>query len=278
MHLHQQQRGSSLLVRALVTFFFILSSLVPSVLSHDSHGHGSHGHSTHAHLHLRAAQNGTGTGSAAADAPKLKGNGTASTAAEALVAAAFEAMAVRNKLRLENPMFNKYEMAPEGSTARVAKVDAEVPSLLDSVDVSLNSTAARKRQLGKGGNGTLTPEDIEPGPNGSYKYSVPQELIDAARIVAESTPQYVSKGNHSEVAAQMRDKYSLRVNNTNAMPAEFGFERAPFAETISLGGEGIDKRAASTYWMATIQQRGSSPFAPDGYQVSKPHSLLHNQQ
>ncbi|XP_014555283.1 carbohydrate-binding module family 50 protein [Bipolaris victoriae FI3] len=197
--------------------------------------------------------------------PRL-GNSTSGDAAD-LVAAALDALAVRNRLRLDNPRFNSYEVLPADiPSANKPTDDNTVPSILDFVDVASNSTL-RKRALNSTG-----PISEEANPDGGYKYSVPAELVEAARILAESTPQHVSTGNQSDVASKIKAKYALKVNDTNAMPASFAMTEMssilPVAsnETIPLGSSGLKKRA-SKYWMANMQQLGSSPFAPSGYKV-----------
>lgn len=198
--------------------------------------------------------------------PRL-GNSTSGDAAD-LVAAALDALAVRNRLRLDNPRFNSYEVLPADiPSANKPTDDNTVPSILDFVDVASNSTL-RKRALNSTG-----PISEEANPDGGYKYSVPAELVEAARILAESTPQHVSTGNQSDVASKIKAKYALKVNDTNAMPASFAMTEMssilPVAsnETIPLGSSGLKKRA-SKYWMANMQQLGSSPFAPSGYKVT----------
>ena len=64
-----------------------------------------------------------------------------------------------------------------------------VPSILGFVNVASNSTL-RKRELNSTG---LMSEDASP--DGGYSYSVPAELVEADRILAESIPQHVSTGN-----------------------------------------------------------------------------------
>lgn len=194
--------------------------------------------------------------------------------AAALVAAGLEALAVRNKLRLENPRFNKYEIA-----SQEVLQGADAPSLLDYIDTSVPLNVTR-RQL----DNSTASVSVAPGPDGSYKYTIPSELIEAAKVVAESTPQSVSKGNQSEVAAQIRQKYALRVNDTNSMPATVAMTKVPSfgdnsgADGIAASNETtaltaaeneLEKRAGtSAYWLATMTQRGSSPYAPSGYKVS----------
>jgi hypothetical protein len=195
------------------------------------------------------------------------GNSTSGDAA-ALVAAALDALAVRNRLRLDNPRFNTYEVLPADiPSANKPTGDNIVPSILEFADVASNSTLT-KRALNSTG-----PISEEANPDGGYKYSVPAELVEAARILAESTPQHVSTGNQSDVASKIKAKYALKVNDTNAMPASFAMTEMPSIlpvssnETTSLESSGLKKRA-SKYWMANMQQLGSSPFAPKDYKVT----------
>jgi hypothetical protein len=166
---------------------------------------------------------------------------------------ALEALAIVNKLRLENINFNTYELAdPKVSTNEAPPLDIDNPP---------TEEVAKKRSQ----------------ETGSFAYSIPEDLREAARIVAESAPPGVPEGDHEQVAASIRRKYALRTNDTN-VPQQALVQReepgaAAFEGTSNLypangtGSDSIAKRAADSYWMTTIQQRGSSPFAPEGYKV-----------
>ncbi|KAL4756197.1 pectin lyase-like protein [Aspergillus foveolatus] len=167
---------------------------------------------------------------------------------------ALEALAIVNKLRMENINFNKYEFAESG-------VVTEDASPLD-IDTPPTGEGAKKRST----NG------------GSFTYSIPEGLRDAARIVAEASSPAIPNGDHEQVAASIRRKYALRTNDTNVphqalLPKDESKGWAPeWKDNVYPAANGAEteevvKRATDSYWMATMQQRGSSPFAPDGYKV-----------
>ena len=68
--------------------------------------------------------------------------------------------------------------------------------------------------------------------------------------------------------------YALRSNDTNFPPQQLqtpsglnGFGPSQADEKENRETLPISRRAASSYWMATMQQRGASPFATSGYEV-----------
>lgn len=192
----------------------------------------SHNHD-HAHLHTRQQGNFTA-------------NAT-SGSAEELVKQALAALSVVNKARLENPKFNENTAAPDGLERHAAPP-------LDIKAFSSNSSATKRQEDGS--------------ETDTSSYSLPSEVVEAARVVAEANPPRPS-GNHSSVAALTRQKYALDRNDTNApapLTAPDGFlgNWGRLAESAPSGG--LEKRASS-YWMADLPQRGYAPHAPDGYKV-----------
>ncbi|KAF3386940.1 Glucan 1,3-beta-glucosidase [Penicillium rolfsii] len=90
-----------------------------------------------------------------------------------------------------------------------------------------------------------------------YGYLVPFELKEAARAVAELNPPSPSTGNYSAMRAKYGDKTKDTLTPAQMLRAYDG-----------LSGSGtLETRESSTWWMATMTQRGSSPFAPSGYKV-----------
>jgi hypothetical protein len=187
-----------------------------------------------------------------------------------LIQHALAALAVVNKARIENPYFNIYEF---NSNISVSSGNTAAP-----LDVSLgslqNSTTKKARDAASNSSAKNTLRK---------SYSIPLELAEAARVLAESTPQ-TPTGNQPEVATNIRKKYASKVNDTN-QPAQklvhatgllgYGPETGLVPadnETATL----LAKRApATTFWMANIEQRGSSPFGPTGYKVGSSKFLLH---
>ncbi|KAH7124727.1 pectate lyase superfamily protein-domain-containing protein [Dactylonectria macrodidyma] len=161
---------------------------------------------------------------------------SSSTDANDLVKLAIEAVAELNKERFQNPKFNKQQFKEVGSEPKLAP-----PLELNSTDGTL-----RRRSQDDGGNG----------------YVVPEEVLDAARSVAESKPQ-IPSGNHSEIASAMRLKYTLDNNDTNVPVAL----KTPEGRLSVFGEDQKPLKRATAYWMTDLPQRGASPLAPAGYKV-----------
>jgi hypothetical protein len=163
-----------------------------------------------------------------------------------------------NKARVENPAFNKHEFI---NGSQLAALGNPAP-LLDLDIVSTNSTVLKmkKRQLS---NSTTTTNSTNASP-----YSLPTEVVEAARIVAESTAQ-VPTGDHENVAADIRRKYSHQQADTNRPPKLKTPEGllSEFGGGIESNVSTLSKRAYG-YWMADMPQLGASPYAPAGYKVT----------
>lgn len=103
-------------------------------------------------------------------------------------------------------------------------------------------------------------------------------MVEAARIVAESTPQ-VPTGNHSDVAGSIREKYSHKLADSYRPPK---LQRPEGG--LSRYGDGIETSSNESshhvikrdygFWMADMAQLGSSPYAPSGYKVRCLHCLM----
>ncbi|KAL2759071.1 glycoside hydrolase family 55 protein [Sodiomyces alcalophilus JCM 7366] len=161
----------------------------------------------------------------------------------ALVEQALKILAVVNKARVENPVFNKNEYEDPQEKYK--------PAALLNYTADPESFPVRKLRRDTN-NATVS---------GSYR--IPQELADAAALVAESTPQE-PKGDHEAVAAEIRQKYHPNFLNDTNTPEEL---QAPEGHLSIYAGERQEKRA-SGYWMIDDQDHpGQSPFSPSGYQV-----------
>lgn len=155
----------------------------------------------------------------------------------------------RNKARFENPKFNKDEFAPRPREPRPA------PPLDYG---ATNSTLPRRQSSKLGSNSTAS----------SSGYSIPPELVEAARLVAESTPQSPT-GDHEQVAASIRNKYGHKLNDTNA-PKPLtppGGRLHGWALPDMVANASDFQKRESGYWMVDMPHRGASPFAPAGYKV-----------
>ncbi|KAF7173027.1 hypothetical protein CNMCM5623_005136 [Aspergillus felis] len=234
---HSMSRSLSL---AILLFLFI-GSHFSVVASH--HAHHSHHQLHHRGREIENAQNSA-----------LK------TVEEAL-----EALRIANKLRVENSQFNKYEF----STAATDRPQSEAVPLLDYVDPAKNASFSKlsRRQIAN---------QSVPADSGSrYGYKLSLEVIQAAKEVAESQPPASWEVDYAAIAAQIRAKYNQGNNDTNSMIQKLvrpnglleytSFDQPnglqqPFEDTLT-------KRATSSYWMATMEQNGASPYAPAGYKV-----------
>ncbi|EEP79928.1 hypothetical protein UREG_04770 [Uncinocarpus reesii 1704] len=235
-------------------FLFLLNQVI--ALQHGSHHH-------HNHLHHRAIVNST-----TADTARLPLNTAPPphTDAEKLVRKALDALSAVNKARLENPRLNKYEFR------RANRQPPKPPSILEFADVVPKSPSP------------AMPTSILAATAGStaarvHEYSIPPELVEAARVLAEASPPERLVGNHSLVAAQVQAKYRLKTNDTNTPPQSYvrpnglegyivsGDNLQQVITTESNSTAILEKRATPQFWMASMQQRGSSPFAPAGYKV-----------
>ncbi|KAJ5726246.1 uncharacterized protein N7483_007603 [Penicillium malachiteum] len=171
-----------------------------------------------------------------------------SDAADA-VSRALKVLQYRNKLRLDNVQYSNYELAT-ASESRSNPDSAPLDYSQKSVDSSMksnNQTARRSSDT-----------------KDNYGYSIPPELREAARIVAESAPPSPSTGNHSAVAALMRAKYGTGVKDTS-VPLQTYRTYNGLSDIVMdnqqslLSGEQSEderhaKRAASDWWMATMTQ------------------------
>jgi hypothetical protein len=175
---------------------------------------------------------------------KRLANGT-STDAQALIDNALRVLAVVNKDRVENPVFNHYEQeapAQEYKPADFLDYTADPDSLAASKNVRRNET------------------DREP-----RSYRIPEELAHAAVVVAESTAQE-PQGDHERVAADIRKKYHHDFLNDTNIPHEL---QAPEGGLSVYAGDHNDPEArASGYWLIDDQKHpGKSPFSPANYKV-----------
>ncbi|KAK1995810.1 pectin lyase-like protein [Colletotrichum falcatum] len=248
--------------------FFIVGFLyaTPSVAAH------SHNHRSHGKIHRLVEEH-----HAKRNASLLAGNGTA---AEIMIARFQEAMAVANQAILESPKHNVAQV--QNSTTRQRKRTKAQPLDYHTGDFEQHANGTVFRRAANGS--TPTRES----------YTVPSEVADAARVLAEANP--LPPTDYDALLARVRAKMAKRkahLNDTNVMPQKTKrpsglVEYVPPAElaiTVQNGTKvagpdhpddprvgdadaGLAKRAAATsFWMETMTQRGSAPYAPAGYKV-----------
>ncbi|KAJ5387333.1 hypothetical protein N7509_009874 [Penicillium cosmopolitanum] len=241
-----------------------------AVIAHQSHGR----HLGHAHLHEHFHRGVETVSSTAADRTESASSPVSSPRdglgdATEMVALALKKLSVVNKQRYENITYNKYEFA---DSDRVVGQKVNAPPLdYASGDTQRPRPSGAHQKRDEGNSSSI----------GQGAYSIPIELARAARILAESKPPTPSTGEHEELARKARMKYFSPSNDTNTPQQTYKhssglYEYAtPSLDNISLGNTfnteevgNLSKRASrSGYWMANLEQRGLSPYAPSGYKV-----------
>ncbi|KAM0211010.1 hypothetical protein ACHAQD_010475 [Fusarium lateritium] len=178
-------------------------------------------------------------------------------------------MANANRAIIANPRPNRLEVLNSTEIRRAQKS----PPPLDYRNVTAKSLRARD-------SGNETSKDL--------RYSVPDELIEAARLLSENWKPSSDDldGGYASDVQHLKDSFMYKVNDTNMMPQMLQYDSGLIkpvhepasafrysendtnvAEHVVDKDKNLRKRASSDWWMATISQRGSSPFAPSGYQV-----------
>ncbi|KAI8255747.1 hypothetical protein K4K56_007772 [Colletotrichum sp. SAR 10_98] len=255
----------ALALQRLLLFFLFNFVFASYALAAHSHSHRSHGkiHQLLEEHHVKR------------NASLLAGNGTA---AENIIARFQEAMAVANQAILESPKHNVAQV--QNSTTRQRKrTKAQPLDYSGDFEQHTNGTVFRRATNGS----TSTRES----------YTVPSEVAAAARVLAEANP--LPPSDYDALLADVQARVAKRkahLNDTNVMPqrtkrASGLVEYVPPAElaiTVQNGTQvagpehpddsqigdadaGLAKRAATTFWMETMTQRGTAPYAPPGYKV-----------
>ncbi|GAO20014.1 hypothetical protein UVI_02051160 [Ustilaginoidea virens] len=212
--------------------------------------------------------------------------GNVSASAENIVARFQMAMAVANQAILAAPKENSPQIL-NLTTARLAR--AEPLDYSGNFQQHANGTFYRRDSIH--GNGTIATSNRQ-------SYTVPSEVVEAARILAEKNPPPAA--DYPLLLAEVRARLARRnthFNDTNVMPQKtqrssgLGGYVSPdeLAITIQNGtqvagpehpdqglnrtqfvnGDGakLAKRAAETFWMETMTQRGTAPYAGADYKV-----------
>ena len=182
----------------------------------------------------------------------LASNSSASNAQD-LVNKALAVLAVVNKERVEHPVFNEYKDADPEEEPR--------PAALLNYDADPEMLVAQSKgsqRISMATNTTTT------GSTKHGSYRIPDEVVKAAALLAESTPQ-VPEGDHEEAAARIRKKYRLDESKDTLVPDEL---QAPEGRLSVFAGDSSNEKRASGYWMIDDQTYpGKSPFSPSGYKV-----------
>ena len=227
----------SLFVRPLIYWLLLQPNFVLCIHG----GHNAHQNRHHHHF-SRSSQ--------------IKGIASNSTSPDVLVSQALIALAEINKHRLQHPSFNTYEF----QNASEATSRGHSAPFLEYGNVILNSTKVKSRRQNLSNNSTMN--ETSPG-----AYTIPPELIQAARLLAEANT-LVPEGNHTDVAAAMKAKYGHKHRDTNR-PKKLK-QPEGLLSIFGTGHESNDTSVSkrdSGYWMVDMAQRGLAPYASSGYKV-----------
>lgn len=185
--------------------------------------------------------------------------------AEDIIARFQQAMAVANQAILEAPKEN----APNSTTRAGKRTWARPLNYSRESDRHDNVAVSRGRINGSAASSTRK------------SYTVPPEVAEAARILAEANPPPPS--DYDSILADVRAQVARRkthLADTNVMPQKTQHPSGLF-EYVAQAGPAImvendtdetdatkfSKRAATSFWMETMDQRGSAPYAPADYKV-----------
>ncbi|EXL41482.1 hypothetical protein FOCG_16286 [Fusarium oxysporum f. sp. radicis-lycopersici 26381] len=178
-------------------------------------------------------------------------------------------MAHANSAIVQNPRPNRLEVLNSTELRKAQKA----PPPLDYRNVTAKTLQAR---------------GSENGTSKDFRYSVPDELIQAARLLSENWKPSSKDldGGYAADVQHLKDTFLYKNNDTNMMPPmlqygsgliepiheppsafRYSENETDVTENVDAKDKELHKRASSDWWMATISQRGSSPLAPAGYQV-----------
>ncbi|TGO77641.1 hypothetical protein BELL_0097g00130 [Botrytis elliptica] len=183
--------------------------------------------------------------------------------AETTLFEGMKAIVLANRLRLQNPQRNRYEFR---NASEILGSREKAPPLSYGKD---NKFSNNSRNLDESSSSDHKTAD---SPKGSYAYTLPKELVTAARVMAELNPQQasipqlptslmsISGTNDTSVMAQaLAYPDGLHGWAPSRLPSLYNAQKPAQHTNI--------KRESSTFWMRSIEQNGQSPFAPTGYQV-----------
>ncbi|KAH7354209.1 pectate lyase superfamily protein-domain-containing protein [Plectosphaerella cucumerina] len=253
----------------LLIFQALAAPCLLAAASSHHHGH-AHFHHSHGHVEQRSG-NATGDAESAGLQSALR-----------LLAKAHVAMSHANRDIVADPRPNRLEVL-NATALQEARIP---PQPLDYNAIVNNSTAApinSRRDL----NGTGIRNDTLDG--GDPRYTIPEELISAARLVSENWQPPKDDGSYASAVGSLQDRYKPVVEDTQMMPPVLQYasglqehvDEPPSAfryggnesgtvvvtPEIEDSDSSLQKRAAEDWWMSSLKQRGSSPFSPAGYQV-----------
>lgn len=250
----------SIVQTLFLLFLLFCFGIQPILAAASHHGHG-HGH-IHDHYHLISKRNGSHSSNASMSLAE----------AQSIVSQFQEAMAAANARILKNPSPNIHQTL-NASTLEQQRENAPYLAYGKSNDSSTMSA----RRLRHRDSLSQTPTTN----SSSLTYTIPPEVVAAARLVAEASPPDASPENYAAMIATLKARFAPKLNDTNVMPQKLrhpsglvGYVPSDELPLIIQNGtavtgtsSGIYERDTATFWQETIPQLGESPFAPAGYKV-----------
>ncbi|KAJ5130998.1 Peptidoglycan-binding Lysin subgroup, partial [Penicillium bovifimosum] len=186
--------------------------------------------------------------------------------AKGIIKNAQASLAVMNKGRLAYPQWNQY-IAQPGSK----NVTTPVAPALGTKHLATTHAMVAKIALNE--------SKTENQGSQKFTYTIPSAVAHAAKIVAEASPQS-PPGSHGVDIAEIRRKYRPQRNDTNRPAQKYaqsngldGYVHAHAPMNSALTSDSgadesqLTKRSSADFWLTTMTQRGSSPYAPEGYKV-----------
>lgn len=228
--------------------------------------HGNHG--GHHHLHALSRRNAS-----------LESNSTSPSLKEAreIVSRFQAAMAHANAAIVQNPRPNNNTVLHGDALEQIKKLAP--PLSYNNTNPASPPTSNFRRDTASSQNQTTASY----GNFTNQAYTIPPEVVEAARLVAEATPPNHFKNSDAERLARIRAIASTKNNDTNVMPQKMKHPSGLVSyvnpselpliiqngtEVPGLGNlSTLAKRDSQSYWQETIPQLGESPFAPAGYKV-----------
>ncbi|KAF4153480.1 hypothetical protein CNMCM6069_000690 [Aspergillus lentulus] len=235
----------------LILFLVILLYLLTPVYG------SSHIHETLHHQHQKR-QNEAEPSATAPTAVSLPSVVPSSLSeAEKLIQKAQQALSVMNKGRLAYPQWNTYQFQPDSLAFQPAPtLDYNNDGPVGAADIRLNATK-RSDEGSK-----------------QFMYTISPELAEAARLVAEASPLPLPGDYGIDIGKTIGQYRVQKTNDTNIPQQQYlkpngldGYVSAVPTSKLAQERTELRKRAANDFWLTTMEQRGSSPFAPAGYKV-----------
>lgn len=188
--------------------------------------------------------------------------------ARAIVAGFQQVMAVANKHILSHPQGNVYKLK-ESSTGAAVPGPTAAPLAYTPGGNGAVAAAGSRRGLGIANQTTPAALNVT-------SYTIPPEVVEAARMLAEaaavSSPDTL-RDEYAALVARVKVTFNTPESSTNVplqrLKRPSGLvEYVPYDELREVVQNGSAATGpASIFWQETISQRGSAPYAPAGYKV-----------